>query len=80
MTLRAACQAIVTASQAPFRQLHIEATRLRGTALDVHDVWCELLTAAILAGVPARDAAVIIREALQGKPPTIEAHTPEALP
>ena len=34
--------------------------------LDVHEVWHELIVAATLAGVPARDAVAIIREGLGG--------------
>ena len=70
MSLRASCQNIVAASQGPYRQLHLEANRLRADvargALDVHEVWHELILAATLAGVPARDAVVIIREGLSG--------------
>jgi hypothetical protein len=71
--LRTSCQNIVAASQAPYQQLHLEANRLRaGVArgvLDVHEVWSELIVAAVLAGVPARDAVAIIRAGLAGAAP-----------
>lgn len=66
--LRDSCCRVVEASQAPYRALHVEASRLRPLVnsrdLNVHDVWHELIMAAVLAGVPVRDAASIIRDAL----------------
>ena len=66
--LRTSCVRIVDSSQAPYRTLHNEAHRLRAKVnsgqLSAHDVWHELLVAATIAGIPARDASAILHKAL----------------